>query len=93
MVVVQAYAGTQTMRETGFLFWEGSTIHKYAVGDVVKTRKPHPCGGDLWEVIRVGVDFRIKCLKCGRVLLLPRPKFEKSVKAVVQQDTGGNVKS
>lgn len=60
-------------------------IHKYAVGDVVKTRKPHPCGGDLWEVIRVGVDFRIKCLKCGRVLLLPRPKFEKSVKTVVQQ--------
>ncbi|MFX4262973.1 DUF951 domain-containing protein [Pelotomaculum propionicicum] len=59
-------------------------MHKYALGDVVKTRKPHPCGGDLWEVLRVGVDFRIKCLKCGRVLLLPRPKFEKSVKAVVQ---------
>lgn len=60
-------------------------MHKYSVGDVVKTRKTHPCGGDLWEVIRTGVDFRIKCLKCGRVLLLPRPKFEKSVKAVVQQ--------
>lgn len=56
---------------------------KYFVGDVIKTRKTHPCGGDLWEVIRTGVDFRIKCLKCGRVLLLPRPKFEKSVKAVV----------
>lgn len=57
---------------------------KYTVGDVVKTRKTHPCGGDLWEVIRTGVDFRIRCLKCGRVLLLPRPKFEKSVKAVVR---------
>ena len=60
-------------------------MQKYSVGDVVKTRKTHPCGGDLWEVIRTGVDFRIKCLKCGRVLLLPRPKFEKSVAAVVQQ--------
>ncbi|HPZ44171.1 MAG TPA: DUF951 domain-containing protein [Bacillota bacterium] len=57
---------------------------RFFVGDVVKTRKTHPCGGDLWEVLRTGVDFRIKCLKCGRVLLLPRPKFEKSVKAVVQ---------
>lgn len=61
---------------------------KYAVGDIVKTRKTHPCGGDLWEVTRTGVDFRVKCLKCGRVLLLPRPKFEKSVKAVVQPATG-----
>ncbi len=62
---------------------------KYFVGDVIKTRKIHPCGGDLWEVIRTGVDFRIKCLKCGRVLLLPRPKFEKSVKAVVHTAVPG----
>lgn len=55
---------------------------KYSVGDVVKMRKSHPCGNDIWEVMRIGVDFRIKCLKCGRVLLLPRHKFEKSVKAV-----------
>ena len=59
-------------------------MHKYSVGDVIRTRKTHPCGGDLWEVMRTGVDFRIKCLKCGRVLLLPRPKFEKAVKAVVK---------
>lgn len=64
-------------------------MHKYSVGDVVKTRKTHPCGGDLWEVLRTGVDFRIRCLKCGRVLLLPRPKFEKSVKAVVSQAGSG----
>lgn len=63
-------------------------LMKYAVGDVVKTRKVHPCGGDLWEVLRTGVDFRIKCLKCGRVLLLPRPKFEKSVKSVVRRANG-----
>ncbi|BAF61083.1 MAG: DUF951 domain-containing protein [Pelotomaculum sp.] len=58
-------------------------MQKYSVGDVVKTRKNHPCGGNLWEVMRTGVDFRIKCLKCGRVVMLPRPKFEKSVKEVV----------
>lgn len=57
---------------------------RYSVGDVVKTRKTHPCGGDLWEVMRTGVDFRIKCQKCGRVLMLPRPKFEKAVKELVQ---------
>jgi hypothetical protein len=60
-------------------------MQKYAVGDIVKTRKKHPCGGDLWKILRTGVDFRIKCIKCGRVLLLPRPKFEKSVKSLVQQ--------
>lgn len=58
---------------------------KYRVGDVVKMRKPHPCGGEDWEIMRTGVDFRIKCLTCGRVLMLPRPKFEKSVKKIVRQ--------
>jgi len=56
---------------------------KYNVGDIIKTRKPHPCGGDEWEVMRTGVDFRIRCNKCGRVLMLPRPKFEKSVKKII----------
>lgn len=59
-------------------------MHKYYLGDVVRMRKEHPCGGDQWEVIRVGMDFRIKCLTCGRVVMLPRPKFEKAVKAVVK---------
>ncbi|MCL6477925.1 MAG: DUF951 domain-containing protein [Peptococcaceae bacterium] len=59
---------------------------RYQVGDVVKMKKTHPCGGDNWEVMRVGVDFRIKCVKCGRVVMIPRPKFEKSVKAVVSTE-------
>ncbi len=58
---------------------------RYHVGDVVKMRKAHPCGGDQWEIMRTGVDFRIKCLKCGRVLMLPRPKFEKSVRITLSQ--------
>ncbi len=56
---------------------------KYHIGDIVKMRKVHPCGGDTWEIMRTGVDFRIKCLKCNRILMLPRPKFEKSVKSIV----------
>lgn len=56
---------------------------KYSVGDVVKMRKKHPCGADEWEVMRTGVDFRIRCTGCGRVVMLPRPKFEKSVKKIV----------
>ena len=67
-------------------------MHKYQVGDVVKTRKPHPCGGDTWEVMRTGIDFRIKCMQCGRVLMLPRTKFEKSVKVVISA-VGGTEES
>lgn len=58
---------------------------RYNVGDIVKMRKSHPCGGDQWEVMRTGVDFRIKCVTCNRVVMLPRPKFEKSVKEIVKQ--------
>ncbi|MBE3587873.1 MAG: DUF951 domain-containing protein [Thermoanaerobacteraceae bacterium] len=63
-------------------------MHRYQVGDVVRTRKPHPCGGDTWEIMRTGVDFRLKCTTCGRVVMLPRPKFEKSVRAVVSSTAG-----
>ncbi|MFZ5647395.1 MAG: DUF951 domain-containing protein [Bacillota bacterium] len=60
-----------------------SQLVKYSVGDVVKTRKAHPCGGDSWEIMRTGVDFRIKCVTCGRIVMIPRPKFEKSVKSII----------
>lgn len=57
---------------------------KFFVGDIVRMRKAHPCGGTDWEILRVGMDFRIKCSTCGRVVMLPRPQFEKAVKAVVK---------
>lgn len=57
---------------------------KFLVGDVVRMRKTHPCGSTDWEVLRVGMDFRIKCLNCGRVVMLPRPKFERAVKTVLK---------
>ncbi len=59
-------------------------MHKYMVGDIVKMKKAHPCGSDQWEVMRTGMDFRIKCLGCSRQVMLPRPKFEKGVKKVIK---------
>lgn len=56
---------------------------KFNVGDVVKTRKSHPCGSDLWEITRVGMDFKIKCQGCDHLVMLPRTKFERMVKSVV----------
>ncbi|WP_366923536.1 DUF951 domain-containing protein [Metallumcola ferriviriculae] len=56
---------------------------KYLLGDIVKMKKQHPCGSDQWEVMRTGMDFRIKCLGCGRQVMLPRRKFEKSVREIV----------
>lgn len=53
------------------------------VGDIVKMKKAHPCGSQEWKILRTGMDFRIKCLGCSHEVMLPRKKFEKSIKAVV----------
>lgn len=58
----------------------------FNIGDIVKTKKNHPCGSDEWEILRVGADFRIKCKGCGHMVMLPRVKFEKSVKNKVEKD-------
>jgi len=60
-------------------------VPKFYLGDVVQTKKNHPCGNNTWEVVRLGADIRIKCLNCGRQVLLPRRKFEKSVKKILQR--------
>ena len=60
----------------------------YYLGDIVKMRKKHPCGNDEWEVLRTGMDFRIKCLKCGRQVWLDRPSFEKGVKKIIRRGPG-----
>lgn len=56
----------------------------FEVGDNVTTKKPHACGSDLWEIVRVGADYKIKCLKCGRVVMLDSDKFHKAVKDCVR---------
>ncbi|MCG0238434.1 MAG: DUF951 domain-containing protein [Firmicutes bacterium] len=55
-------------------------IVRYAIGDVVRLKKPHPCGCDTWEVYRTGVDFGLRCRGCGHRVMIPRPKFEKAVR-------------
>lgn len=55
------------------------------IGDVVQMRKPHPCGGDTWRVVRLGAEIGIRCLKCDRKVLLPRSTFERRVKRFVER--------
>ncbi len=55
---------------------------EFEVGEVVKTKKKHPCGSDLWEITRVGVDFKLKCKGCGHVIVLERPKALKMIKKI-----------
>lgn len=54
------------------------------VGDLVKMRKAHPCGNDLWRITYVGADIKMKCEKCARIVMLDRPTFEKRVKKLVE---------
>ncbi len=56
--------------------------------DVVRLRKPHPCGSTDWRVIRLGADIRIKCLGCGRTVLLSRRDLARRMKAVVERGEG-----
>lgn len=55
------------------------------MGQVVQMKKGHPCGANRWQIIRMGMDFRIKCLQCGRSVLLPRSRFERRVVKVLQE--------
>jgi hypothetical protein len=54
-----------------------------SVGDKLIMKKPHPCGNKEFEVLRVGVDFKIRCTACGREVMVPRSKIEKNIKNVL----------
>ncbi|RKP51320.1 DUF951 domain-containing protein [Cohnella endophytica] len=60
----------------------------FELGDVVLMKKQHPCGANEMEIIRMGMDIRIKCVKCKHSILLPRAKFEKSLKKVLRSAAG-----
>jgi hypothetical protein len=55
----------------------------FAIGDVVRLKKPHPCGAFDWTVVRLGADIGLKCRGCGRRILLPRREAERRVKLFV----------
>ncbi|MBQ9210795.1 MAG: DUF951 domain-containing protein [Clostridia bacterium] len=60
-------------------------VEEIRLGDVVSTRKLHPCGGNEWTVTRTGADIKIKCNTCGHVVMLDREKFLRRRKAVISQ--------
>ncbi len=58
------------------------------VGDTLQMKKKHPCGADTFSVLRIGMDFKIKCLGCGREVMTPRARVEKNIKKILEN---GNV--
>ncbi len=63
------------------------------LGDTVRLKKKHPCGSDRWQVVRVGADIGIKCLKCQRRVLLERPVFERRVKEFISRGSDTTTQS
>ena len=58
------------------------------VGDTLKMKKNHPCGSAEWQVLRIGADFKLRCLGCGREVMGPRGKFERNVKQIIRYAGG-----
>lgn len=58
----------------------------YEVGDIVKLKKPHPCGSREWEILRVGADFRLKCIGCGHQIMIERKTVEKSTRGLTRKN-------
>ena len=56
------------------------------VGDVLEMKKPHPCGSRQWQVLRVGMDFKLRCAGCQHELMLPRAKAEKNIKKIIREE-------
>src|SRR5699024_12314665 len=59
-----------------------SVVMNYEVGDIVKLKKPHPCGSSEWEILRVGADFRLKCVGCGHQIMIARKLVEKNTRGL-----------
>ena len=57
----------------------------YDLHDIVEMKKPHPCGENRWEIIRMGMDIKIHCTKCGRLIMLQRREFDKKMKKVLEK--------
>lgn len=58
-------------------------LPNYKIGTILTMKKPHPCGENLWKVVRLGADIKIKCLNCGHVVMLPRVEFNKKIKKII----------
>lgn len=56
------------------------------LNDILVMKKAHPCGDKQWKVLRVGADFRLKCLGCGHEIMIPRLKAEKNIRNVIREE-------
>ena len=61
---------------------------QYEVGDIVRLKKPHPCGSSEWQILRVGADFRLKCRGCGHMRMVPRKMVERNTRGL--EKAGGD---
>ena len=59
---------------------------EFKLGDIAVMKKEHPCGSKSWEVLRVGMDIKLRCLGCNHEMMLPRRKVEKSIKRIVPKE-------
>lgn len=60
-------------------------IENFGLGDIVEMKKQHPCGEKNFEITRIGADIKIKCTGCGRIIMIPRSKFQKDAKKIIQK--------
>ena len=58
----------------------------YKLNDIVMMKKQHPCGTNEWEIIRLGADIKIRCVKCNRSIMMPRIEFNKKMKKVIKNE-------
>ncbi len=63
------------------------------IGDIIEMKKPHPCGSNnkRFSVLRVGMDFKIRCISCGHELMLPRVRAEKNIRKVIREESGNEL--
>ncbi len=80
------------MARAGKNFAPGVVPIDIHVNDVLKMKKPHPCGSQEWLVLRVGMDFKLRCQGCGREVMLPRSKAEKNIRRVLRDGEPVDVK-
>lgn len=66
------------------------TNKEFGLNDVVEMKKQHPCGTNKWQIIRMGMDVRIKCLGCERSVLIPRREFTKKLKRILEKAESEN---
>ena len=58
----------------------------YNIGSLLVLKKGHPCGENLWEVVKLGADIRLKCTKCGRIIIIPRIELNKKIKKIIERE-------